>query len=118
MLNKSKTVTYVQSFESLSDGQKLELVFFIRGLIQGALSYKDTFCVSDLVGGKFTNWENTPLDWIYQFHKNKGGCLSPQNEAGKDIGRIFKNVMSLDFREYEIKGSVQRKFKSNLYGLA
>lgn len=54
----------------------------------------------------------------YEYHKNRGNCLSPEAEAGKDMGRIFKNVMSTDFRKYEIKGSIQRKFKANLYGLA
>lgn len=118
MLNNSKSTTFVASFESLSIGQKAELTSFIRGAIQGALSEKETFAVSDIVGGKFTNWEGTPLQWIYEFHKNKGECLSPENEAGKDMGRIFKNVMSTDSRNFEIKGSVQRRFKSNLYGLA
>lgn len=118
MLNNQKSTTYVSSYESLSQGQKLELDSFIRGAIQGALSYKETFCVSDIVGGKFTEWGGTPLQWIYEYRKNRGNCLSPEAEAGKDMGRIFKNVMSTDFRKYEIKGSIQRKFKANLYGLA
>lgn len=118
MLNNSKSTTYVSSYESLSQGQRLELDFFIKGAIQGALSYRDTFCVSDIVGGKFTKWEGTPLQWIYDYHKNRGACLSPEAEAGKDMGRIFKNIMSSDFRNYEIKGAVQRRYKSNLYGLA
>ena len=58
-------------FESLSLNQQAELITFVTGLIQGALTYKDTFTVPDIVGGKFSNWSNTPLDYIYQYHCDK-----------------------------------------------
>lgn len=115
MLNNSFECNKITSYESLSKIQQAELDTFIKGLIQGALSIKNTFTVSDVVGGRFTDWSNTPLDYIYQYHKNRN-CANPENESGKDIGRIFKYVMAKDKnRKYEIVGTQQRQFPINVY---
>lgn len=118
MLNNKFDCNKVSSFESLSTSQKGDIENFINGLIQGAFAYKDSFAVSDLVGGRFTDWSHTPLDYIYQYHKNRKDCRNPEGEAGKDVGRIFKFIMASDkYRKYEIAGIVQRKYPSNLYKL-
>lgn len=145
-------------FESLSLNQQAELVTFVTGLIQGALTYKDTFTVPDIVGGKFSNWSNTPLDYIYQYHCQKkrytaeglvddirdfannevtpnkavewvdiygvsGKALDRRDlaelEAGKDVGRIVKYIMSIDkYRFYKIVDTEQRRYPVNVYALA
>ena len=141
-------------FESLSVSQQAELITFVAGLIQGALTYKDTFTVPDLVGGKFSHWGDTPLDYIYQYHdrrlfnnsyiKKEMGYLSSfkpfseewkvayekytkqdlerektaQAEAGKDVGRIVKYIMSIDkHRFYKIIDTEQRRYPVNVYAL-
>lgn len=118
MINKSYEAQRSRAFESLSRYQQAELETFINGLIQGAVSFSEdnTFTVADLVGGKFSNWENTPLNYIYQFHCNRTGCENPVSEAGKDIGRIFKYIMAKDkHRKYELVGAVQRYYPINKY---
>ena len=61
MLNGSNQAHKSSAYESLSKLEQAELDTFIRGLIQGACAFTDEFTVSDIVGGKFTHWKNTPL---------------------------------------------------------
>lgn len=105
------------AFESLTVMQQAELITYVNGLIQGALSYKKYFTTADLVGGRFRNWDYTPLDYIYQYHL-KRNTANPEAESGKDIGRIVKYIMSIDkHRVYKLTGSEQRKFPINCYEL-
>ena len=111
-INANKSTAY----ESLSKLEQAELDTWIKGLIQGACTYTDSFTVSDLVGGRFTHWKNTPLHKIYIFHKRKKDCENPVIEAGKDMGRIFKYIMVKDkFRTYELIGPKQKQFPVNEY---
>ena len=97
--------------------QQAELITFVNGMIQGALTYKKQFATSDLVGGKFRDWSYTPLDYIYQYHLNRK-VTDPEAESGKDIGRIVKYIMSLDkHRIYKVTGTEQRRFPINVYEL-
>jgi len=107
----------LSSFESLSETQKGEVFNHIRSLIQGALSYSPDFCISRVCGGKFSNWAHTPLDYIYQYHKNRN-VLSPENEAGKDVGRLFKYVMVNDkYRNYQMISDTNDYHPVNHYKL-
>lgn len=106
--------TNVSSYASLSEQQQIAITCFIQGLVQGALAFSKRFCVSDLVGGKNTDWTNTPLDLIYKYHVNNG-AKNPEAEAGKDVGRLVKNVLIADSKEYIVDGTIQKRFKSNLY---
>lgn len=129
-------------FESLSPIQQYELEAYVTGLIQGSLAYEDTFTVPDLVGGKFRNWGMTPLEYIYRYHyakkakevvkekikdkisleemkklTNEIGKLA-EIEAGKDVGRIVKYIMSIDkARYYKVVGTEQRRYPINVYAL-
>lgn len=115
MLNNSFESNKVSSFESLTSIQKGEVEICVKNLIQGACAYTKVFTVSDLVGGKFGDWSNTPLDYIYQYHL-KRGCAKPEAESGKDMGRIFKYIMAKDkHRKYELVGTEQRSYPINKY---
>jgi len=106
----------ISSFESLSTSQKGELETYVRALIQGYVQgNKEPFMVSDIVGGRFSHWGDTPLAYIYDYHKNR--CITnPSAEAGKDIGRIFKYIMVNDrSRKYRIAKYVQRQFLCPTY---
>lgn len=64
---------------------------FIDGLISFAHANGTSFYVRDLVGKKVypNGWSGIPLDAIYQYHVNRG-TENPVDQAGKDIGYIFK----------------------------
>lgn len=113
----NSTTQKSSAFESLTPMQQAELITFVNGMIQGALTYKKQFTTSDLVGGKFRDWSYTPLDYIYQYHLNRK-VTDPEAESGKDIGRIVKYIMSLDkHRIYKVIGTEQRRFPINVYEL-
>lgn len=122
MLNIS--YTEVSSYNSLSKCQQGELDSFIIGAIQGFTcgnkledGSNPVFAIADIVGGMFRNWEGTPLNYIYEYHKARG-CLKPEDEAGKDMGRIFKYIMGTDkYRNYKLVRVEQRKYPANMYQL-
>ena len=120
MLNNSYEANKSSSYESLSKFQQAELDTFIFGLIKGCMAYNEDnkFTVPDLVGrDSFGTWKNTPLNYIYQYHKHRE-CDDPEAEAGKDVGRIFKYVMAKDkIHKYEIVDTSQRQFPVNVYKL-
>lgn len=128
-------------FESLDPKDQYELEIYVTGLIQGALAYRDNFTVPDIVGGRFRNWGMTPLEYIYEYHwqriykkliksinknttveKLKDFLNSAEKEAeieaGKDVGRIVKYIMSIDkARYYKVIGTEQRRYPVNVYAL-
>ena len=115
--NKQLQTNKVYSFESLSTSQKGEIENYIRALIQGYVQGNNKpFTVSDLVGGKFGDWSDSPLDYIYQFHYKIRNPKQAEEEAGKDMGRLFKYIMVNDkTRSYKMAGRVQRQFSTPTY---
>lgn len=107
--------TNVSSYDSLDANQKQALDNYAYGMIHGALASQKRFAVFELVGGPNADWSYTPFHAIYQYHKDRG-ANNPVSEAGKDIGRIFKNLMIQDqHRKYKVVGKIQRRFPTNLY---
>ena len=99
------------SYESQPDNIKDAINSFIDGLIAFAHTKKDSFYVRDLVGKKVypNGWGGIPLDAIYQYHV-KRGTDDPVDQAGKDIGYIFKERIM----NSELKFKLDREF-NNLY---
>ena len=61
------------------------------------------FALRDLVGGENTEWDNIPLDAIYQKHIAN---LAPERafaEAARDAGWILKRVIADDQRVFETR---------------
>lgn len=117
MLNNSYECNKISSYESLTKIQQGEIDICIKALIKGALTYRKEFTVSDVVGGKWSDWSDSPLDYIYQYHV-KRGCPKPETESGKDMGRIFKYIMAKDkFLKFKLVGTEQRNFPINKYAL-
>lgn len=119
MLDNSYQTMRVTSYHSLSKGAQAELDAYARGLILGYSLTNQQFTVSTLVGEKHGDWEGTPLNPIYQYHlqrEAKGEILNAQNEAGKDMGRIFKNIMAQDkVNKYIFVGIEQKRYPLNIY---
>lgn len=59
-----------------------------------------TFAVRDLMGGENSNWQDTPLQCLFEKHKEKGE-ESAMKEAAKDLGWILKSVLEEDKRVFD-----------------
>lgn len=120
MLNNSFEANKSSCYESLSKFQQAELETFIFGLIKGCMAYNEdnTFTVPDLTGDRtFGNWKHTPLNYVYQYHK-KRNCIDVENEAGKDMGRIFKYLMAKSkIYKFESLDTIQRAKPIRVYKL-
>ena len=64
-----------------------------------------------LFGGNNGNWENTPLQCIYDYHKDIKQSKNPANDAAKDVGWLFKSVLLSDKRTFKHIG----KDTGNIY---
>lgn len=78
----------------------------VKAYIQGAVhSHCNTspgkpFSVRILFGGKNKDWSGTPLQCIYDYHKDIRQSKDPANQAAKDIGWLFKQVLESDSRKF------------------
>ena len=52
-----------------------------------------SFAVRDLFGGENRDWRGTPLQAIYEYHA-AAGAANPRDNAGKDVGKLMKIVLS------------------------
>lgn len=91
-----------------------------KAYIQGAVhshcnkNVSKDFSVRILFGGNNKNWENTPLQCIYDYHKYIGNAKDPADAAAKDVGWLFKSVLIDDTRTFEYIG----KDTGSIYKLA
>lgn len=84
----------------------------IRAFMQGAIycwvknQPNKPFAVRDLVGGLNTNWNQTPLQVLYDRHINAGRAEEVAFDmAAKDIGWIVKTLLSEDRRIFQVDNS-------------
>ena len=71
------------------------------------------FSMRDFMGGNNSDWKGTPLEALYNKHKDSGKTIDQAIEAaGKDSGWLLKNVIDRDKRHFETKTEeVIRKYK-------
>lgn len=81
-----------------------------KAYIQGAVH---AHCSSDpaselsvriLFGGDNRDWGNTPLQAIYEYHKDIKKAKDPAGDAAKDVGWLLKAVLTEDARTFEYVG--------------
>lgn len=65
----------------------------------------EVFSVRSLFGGNNRDWNNTPLQEIYNYHISTGKShKKAANRAGIDVGWLLKTVLNDDARTFEIVG--------------
>lgn len=94
-----------------------EQIKLAEAYIQGAIdcycknNKEENFSVRILFGGDNKNWNNTPLQCIYDYHCNRN-AKDAYNSAAKDIGWLFKGILLNDTKRiFECVG----KDTGNLY---
>jgi hypothetical protein len=80
-----------------------------RIFLQGAVycwckNRKDEwFAARDLVGGENNEWDNIPLDAVYQKHIANLAPERAYTEAARDVGWILKGVIADDQRVFNTR---------------
>lgn len=76
--------------------------------LQGALhSYTKShpgqgFALRDLVGGENGDWNGTPLQKFYDYHRESGkNHTQAKEQAAKDVGWVLKAVLAAEEKVYE-----------------
>ena len=84
----------------------------IRAFMQGAIYCwvknrpNELFAVRDLVGGLNTNWNQTPLQVLYDRHIQAGRTEEEAFDAAAiDIGWIVKTLLAEDRRTFQVDNS-------------
>lgn len=58
-----------------------------------------TFSVRELFGGANRDWNDTPLQPIYNYH-NQPNVNAPADKARKDVGKLLKSILENDQNAY------------------
>lgn len=77
-----------------------EVVAYIQGMVYGWCQSRntDTFAGRDLFGGVNWNWNDTPLQQVYDKQKTDGETA--YNVAAQEAGRLLKLVIYEDKRKF------------------
>lgn len=79
-------------------------VEFAKAYIKGAVhsfcnnNPNQRFSVRTLFGGQNSDWSNTPLEKIYQYHRYIAPKSDPAEAAAKDVGWLLKAALKEDKR--------------------
>jgi hypothetical protein len=88
MLMGNTTVTKVSG---LNPSQEQAIKHFLQGAVYAWCNMNKNipFMFRDLMGGDNYYWQNTPLEVLYDKHKD-------ETEAAKDAGKLLKTVLKED----------------------
>lgn len=96
----------LREVQGISGEEKKRIRDFIQGAVYCCCKNRSNewFSMRDLMGGENGNWEETPMDALYQRHA-RAGLTSDEavDRAGKDSGWLLKSVIAQDRREFETK---------------
>lgn len=97
----------------LSDVENELAKAYIKGAVHGFCNNnpEHDFSARILFGGDNRDWHNTPLQDIYEYHKNANHPDSA-SQAGIDVGWLLKEVLEEDVRTFEVNGrDTGRKYR-------
>lgn len=107
MMSKDEVLRKPASVEEM-DSRSIKgcAVSFIKGAVYQFISNqaekidgKIRFCIRDLLGGMNADWENTPLQYLYDYHIRNGKTKDDAYvQAAKDAGWLLKEVLYNDPR--------------------
>lgn len=93
--------TNAPNISGISDEQRAEALAFLQGAVYVWCQVKCTekFAARDLVGGKNWNWEDTPLQCIYEAYK-KSNEETAEKVAAQAVGRLLNWLINEDKRNF------------------
>lgn len=106
--------TKIQNISAKLSETEIELAkAYIKGAVHGFCNNNPEldFSARILFGGDNRDWHNTPLQDIYEYHKNANHPNSA-SQAGIDVGWLLKEVLEEDVRTFEVNGKdTGRKYR-------
>lgn len=96
LTNKNETVYETTAKLTVVDKELCKA--YIKGAVHSFCNNNPArrFTARALFGGKNTDWSDTPLDKIYQYHKYIASSDNPNKQAAIDVGRLLKAVLIED----------------------
>ena len=89
-----------------------------KAYIQGAVhsfcknNCDEPFSVRVLFGGDNKNWEGTPLQCIFDYHKYIARTSKPEGIAARDVGHLLKGVLNEDkLRNYDVSDNFGNEYR-------
>lgn len=81
-----------------------EIKDYVKGAVHAYTNNNrgKAFMAHDLFGGENTDWEGTPLKYLYEA-RVKAGSPNPKKAAGQDVGWILLSVLHDDKQRTFIK---------------
>lgn len=98
--------TAIRNVGGISAEELQRIMDFLQGAVYCWCKNRpeEWFAVRNLMGGENFNWNDTPLQVLYDKHCSNGLDDEEANKAaGKDCGWILKRVVNDDRRQFETK---------------
>ncbi len=116
MLKKNDKKTYNISADLIPVDEEIIKVYMQGAVYSFCNTNKDKpFSARILFGGDNRNWGGTPMQKLYDYYIKEGKTYEEAHQsAAIDAGRLLKQVLERDKREFEIVG----KDTGTLYKLA
>ena len=107
MMNRDEILRTPASVEEMElRGIKGSAESFIKGAVYQFIADQTEktngeirFCIRDLLGGTNADWENTPLQYLYDYHIREGKTKEEAYvQTARDAGWLLKEVLCKDLR--------------------
>lgn len=88
----------------LEESEKTLMINYIKEKVDNwCFQYPtDSFSARTFFGGENYDWRGTPLITLYEHYAELGEDAYAVQEAGKSLGRLFKEVISIDKKLFDI----------------
>ena len=107
MMNRDEILRTPASVEEMElRGIKGSAESFIKGAVYQFIADQTEktngeirFCIRDLLGGTNACWQNTPLQYLYDYHIREGKTKEDAYvQTARDAGWLLKEVLCKDLR--------------------
>lgn len=103
----------LRSVSYLAEPQRASISSYLQGAVRTWCKSRpnEWFAARDFLGGVNFDWGNTPLQALYDWHRNSRRREAAIAAAGKDAGWLLKAVIASDQRNFDTR----REYRARQY---